>query len=565
MNAIPASTQFRAVAQLRWQLFRNGLRREGGKGELAARIIAFPLMAGLIILPVAGSFAAGWAIASPGGSLRYLLPLFTAIFALQIVVSINVSPPGLSFDPNSLIRFPLNFTRFLVLRILLGLLSASTIVGTLSYLAAATAVAWRLPHLAAVAFAAALLIALTAMLLIRMVFAWVDRWLSTRRARELFTVFIFIFSLGFQYINVTFNGLGHHSNRAQQAARIAAAQRTYHFIQPVLFATPPGLAGNSILHAARGATTPAVLDLAGLILTGALCLAVFAWRMQREYRGENLSEAGPRAAAQKLPAPDHHTALTPAHPSRPLIQASPSTIPPVILASLQKEFLYIRRNTSQFYGLVAPLAMIFILAGRLGSMSRSGFVFPIAALYSMLGIAALSYNTLGLDGAGVQLYFYAPVSFRSVILAKNIFGFLVNLLQIVLLCVVLSFTAGLPTAWTLASTITWLVFVILVNVTVGNRRSLTAPKRIDPGKLNRKQASQLSALLSLAIVLAAGALGAGLLLLARFLGKLWLPVPVLLVLAAAALGLYLAGLRRIDALALKHRETLIEELTKVSV
>ena len=52
---------------------------------------------------------------------------------------------------------------------------------------------------------AGILFALVNIFFTRMVFSWIDRWLSTRRAREIFTGMIFVVSFGIQYINFTFN------------------------------------------------------------------------------------------------------------------------------------------------------------------------------------------------------------------------------------------------------------------------------------------------------------------------------------------------------------------------
>lgn len=329
-----------------------------------------------------------------------------------------------------------------------------------------------------------------------------------------------------------------------------------------------GLAGSAIVNSNRGALGLALADIAGVLLAAALFLAVFAWRMSREYRGENLSEASARPV-ETIKSEAHAAApfSVPEVEAAELQSASPasSLLSPVLLATLQKEWIYVRRNPTQFYGLVAPLAMVFILAGRLGSLSRTGLVFPVGAAYSILGVAALAYNLLGIDAAGVQFYFLAPVSLRSVILAKNLFGFCINLLQIVLLYTVIAFTTGVPGLWVTLSTLAWLLLAVLVNATVGNMRSLTAPKKVDPSKLSRKQASQLSALLSLGLMLAVGAVGGGLIVISRLTGLPWLPVPILLAFAAGAFALYLAGLNRVEALALNHRETLIEELSKISV
>lgn len=518
-----------------------------------------PIVILVLLLIIGGAGGAAWG-AAHNSKLVLLTGLFWGIFALQIVVSINISPPGLSFDPESLIRFPLNFSRYLVIRLFLGLLSASTIVGTLALLAAATGIAIAIPSLAFAAFVAVIILAITNMLFVRMVFAWVDRWLSTRRAREIFTAFIFIFSIGVQYLNVTFNGVGKHTTHAQQAAKIQAVTHAYAVVAPALENLPPGLAANAIRLTQSGAIGHTTLNLAGIMLFGVFFLAIFAWRTQREYRGENLSEAvnSPEPAPRTIYRPT--PAIRQAHPSA----SSGFQLPPVVAACLHKEWLYVRRNTAQFYALVAPLAMVFIFAGRASAFARTGFSFPVAVAYSMLGISAMAYNTLGLDAAGVQFYFIAPIRMRSVILAKNLFNFGIVALQVALVYALLFFTTGAPPLIITLSTLCWITFATLVNITVGNIRSLTTPKKIDVGKLARKQASQMSALISIGLMLVAAALGFGLIMLGKSVGHPWLPVPIFAALAIAALVLYLAGLDRIDAIALSNREILIEELQKAT-
>ena len=191
--------------------------------------------------------------------------------------------------------------------------------------------------------------------------------------------------------------------------------------------------------------------------------------------------------------------------------------------------------------------------------------FPAGAAYALLGIAALAYNLFGADAGGVQFYFLAPVEMRTVVLAKNLFGFGLAALQVVLLYAVLLFTSGAPPLPITLGTVCWVVFAALVNAAIGNVRSITSPKKMDPGRVARKQASPLSALISVGTMLGAALLGAGLLALAGVLGEPWLPVPILLACAVGAAIWYAAGLSRLDGLAWSHRETFVEELSKESV
>ena len=556
---IPAAQQFAAIAYLRYRLFSNSFRRKGGAGELIARILIYPIGALFVIGPSLAAGFGAWA-AVHSAHVDILGIIFWAIFILQIVVSINISAPGLSFDPESLIRFPLSFPRYLTVRLFLGLLSASTVIGTVALFSAALGTSIANPGLALTAFAAAAALALTNMLLIRMIFAWVDRWLSTRRAREALTALIILGSVGIQYLNVTFNNVGRHADPAAQARKIAAVSHFYHSAQPILLRLPPGLASAAILSTSLHAPTLALIQILGVLLFAALFLAVFAWRMQREYRGENLSETAGTPTAPTQPHAPRPTLATPAYPQ----PATNSFLSPTIEACLQKEFIYLRRNTSQFYGLLLPLAMVFLFSARLGHLSQTGLVFPAAVAYSLLGLSAISYNILGLDATGIQQYFLAPIHMRTVVLSKNLFAFAAVLLQVTLVYLLLLFTSGRPPLLITLITLSWLLFASFTNATVGNIRSLSAPKKMDPAKVSRRQASGLSGLISVGLILVIAAIGAGLYLLGNLLAIPWLPIPMLLALAAGAYALYMAGLNRVDAITYKNRESILEELCKAS-
>lgn len=566
--SIPGSQQFAAIAYLRWRLFANSFRRKGGTGELIARLIVYPIGLLLLLGPAAGSGFGAWGLMD-SGRIGGLGLVYWAITLLQIVVSINLSPPGLSFDPESLIRFPVAFPRYLVVRLFLGLLSASTIVGTCCLLAAAIGVSVARPDLAWIAFLSAILLAIVNMLLIRMAFAWIDRWLSTRRARELFTGLILFLSIGIQWINLNFNPgfSAHHDHGAAQRAKIHGAIRLYHGAQAYLEHFPAGLAGLSVANTARGALPFAIGNLAALTLFGALFLAIFAWRMHKEYRGENLSDSGTvQVGGKAAPARKRLPDAVRASPMPQMEQARAATgVTPAIAACFAKEWIYVRRNATQFVALLVPLAMVFLFAGRMAS--NPGFqqwTFPAGVVYATLAIAALAYNSLGMDASGVQFYFLAPIEFRSVMIAKNLFSFALVFVEALILYGVICYVAVPPPPLITLSTLLWLVFAVLTNVTAGNIRSILAPKKMDPSKLSRKQASPLSGLLSVLLVLVLGAVGGAVLEAGMHLGLPWLPIPILLALAIGAFAVYRVGLSRVDALAMAHRENLVEELSKAS-
>jgi ABC-2 type transport system permease protein len=562
-TAAQSRAQFAALAKLRWCIFRNAFRRKGGGGELAARIIFLPIVGIAAIGPIIGSGAAAYFLVSNGR--LALLPLLTwAIFALWLLVLLNISPPGLSFDINTILRFPISFPRYLAARLVFGLLSAANVIGTLALIAADIGIGIAQPSLALWSTLLLATFALANIFFTRMMLVWVERWLSTRRAREIFTAFILFGSLGFQYININFNpgmqGRHHHAS-----THLPLLIKIFHHIQPIATFLPPGLTALSINGYHQGHILAATAALFGLIVFTVLFFAVYAWRMQREFRGENLSEttqSNQPAVRRSVTAPTPHTTRA-ADLIPPATRSSTFGLNSTVAACLEKEFIYLRRNMNQLYGFVAPIFMVFLFANRMSASGRLGdLVFPVAIAYSILGVSILSYNALGMDGPGVQLYFIAPARMRDIFLAKNLTGFLLNFIELAIVFVVITIVAQRPSLSITLATICWLLFATFLNGAIGNLRSLNAPKKIDLNKASRRQASQLSVLLALGILVACAGIGFAVVFLANYFNRAWLMVPILFALAAVAFAIYLTVLNRLDTIALNHREAVAEELCK---
>jgi ABC-2 type transport system permease protein len=549
--------QFAALAQLRWCIFRNSFRRKGGIGELIARIIFIPFIAIIALGPIIVAGIAGHEVFWSG---RYnLLPAVTwGIFALWQLVSINISPPGLSFDINTIIRFPLSFPRYLTARLFFGLLSTANVIGTLALISADIGISIAKPALAPWATLTLAIFALANIFFTRMIFAWIDRWLSTRRAREVLTGLILFGSLAFQYLNVTFNPGLQNPNHPHHSTHLPLLLKIFHHLQPIATFLPPGLASTSIVSFYRHNFITAIAALLSVIIFGTIFLAIYAWRMQREFRGENLTELNQPTPSSTPPRTLSIPATQPTTSNR-----TASILSATLTACLEKEFIYLRRNTNQLFGFLAPIFMVFLFANRIGASGRFGdFIFPVSIAYSILGVSILSYNCLGMDGPGVQFYFLAPTRLRDVFLAKNLIGFLLNLIELVLIFTVISFVAHPPTLLIGLATLCWLLFTTFTNGAVGNLRSLSAPKKIDLSKVSRKQTSQLSALIALAIVVTCFGIGFGVVLLTNRLHHPWLMIPIFLALAVAGFIFYLQVLNRLSTIALNHREALTEELCK---
>jgi ABC-2 type transport system permease protein len=557
--------QFAAIAWLRWRILINSFRRKGANSELVGRIFLY-LVFGFFFFGILATTAALSYLAASSGRLNRISLVLWGIFILGQLLNIQLGQPGTTFDPTQLIRFPLSSRIYTAIRLCFGLLTPANILGTLMALAVALAITVALPGLWLYALIALAVYAAANVLFSRMVFAWVDRWLSTRRAREIFTALIFAGSIGIQWANFTFNPAYHHHRT--QAMSAAAQQRIhfgvslYHHAQPYLAALPPGLTATALLDATHANLSGFVLYTLGCALFAAAFLGVFAVRMATEFRGENFSDAAnatPRSA-KKISAPAKPAAIAPA----PAATISTLTfgLPPVVLAVLGKEILFLRRHMGLLYGLIMPIVLVLFFANKLASRSNSFWVFPAAVGYTMLAIGPLSYNSFGLEGAGAQFYFLAPVHLRDVMLGKNILSFGMAAIEILTVFGIVCYATAPPSLAIAVATLLWAGGTLVLNATFGNRRSISTPKKINPQRMANRQASQVSAMISLGITAAASAFATAIFFAAIWLQMQWVMMPVFALYAAGCLYIYVRNLRLLDAFAMEHREELFLELCK---
>jgi len=567
-SAAQTTAQYRAIAWLRWRIFLNNFRRKGSTGDLVARILIIPFAVVILVGPTIGALFGGWYFAHTGHLERIAWILWGA-FALCQFFNLQLGQPGTVFDPTQLIRFPLPASRYTIIRLFFGVLSPANVSAVCIALAVATGVMLALPQLWAYAFIALLIFAAANILFNRMLFAWVDRLLSTRRAREIFTAFIFIFALGIQWLQFTFSPAFNHDHPHQtagRAARIAAAQHNldasmhvYDKVWPWLAGFPPNLIGSALSNANSANTLHALSYILFCALYAVLFYMIFAWRTRTEYRGENFSDQANAVARQPLATAARAGALAPT-------LSSASTAPPSksapVLGIFAKEFLAIRRNTGIFYGLLAPLVLVFIFAFKMAARSHVPWIFPAAMAYALIGVVPLCYNSFGLEGPGCQFYFMAPVRMRDVFLAKNLICIALALIDILLVYAVISYVASLPSLRMTIAALLWAASMLLISMTIGNRRSITAAKKIEAGRTASKQASPMSSLISFLILFAGAGIGMALYSAETWLHITWILIPAFAIMAAAAWVFYRSGLNTIDRYAFENREQLFAELCK---
>ncbi len=179
-----------------------------------------------------------------------------------------------------------------------------------------------------------------------------------------------------------------------------------------------------------------------------------------------------------------------------------------------------------------------------------------------MGLVQLSYNSWGLEGAGSQMYFLAPVRIRDIMLGKNLLNFALAAAEVLAMFGVVLYTGNIPSLSTIIGSVLWAAGTILFSTAVGNQRSLASPKKIILSSANRKQTSPLSGLISLGVMMVAISVGAGVFLPAIYFHLNWIVVPLFAAYAFGGYFIYNRILGSIDRFALIHRESLFLELCK---
>jgi ABC-2 type transport system permease protein len=568
-SAAQTRSQFAAIAWLRWRILVNSFRRKSRVGEIIGSILLYLVFGSLTIVFVAGSALASYYFASHG-QLAHVSWVLWAIFIVCQILNIQLGQPGTTFDPTQLIRFPLRVDTFIAIRLFFGLLTPANIIGTLMSLAVAVGIGIARPALWLYALLALAVFAKTNVLFSRMVFAWVDRWLATRRAREIFTALIFAISLAIQWANFTFNPAynhGHHTKGISQE-RINFVAGLYHRAHPFLAALPPELTSSSLVAANHAAIASFFTRTLECALFAAAFFAIFALRMRTEFRGESLSNAAgstSRKITKSSTAKLSPATITPSAIAPSTLSTSPSStfgIPPVITVILGKEILYVRRHMGILYGLIMPIFLVLIFASKFATRSNSLWIFPAAVSYTLLAVGPLSYNSFGFEATGSQLYFLAPVHMRDILFAKNLLNALMAAVEVLAIFAIITYMAGLPSLQTSIAALLWAAGTLAINDIFGNRRSFTTPKKINPQRMANRQASQVSALISLGVLALSAGIAAALFSLCFWLHALWALTPIFAIFAAIAIFIYIQSLNSLDQFALDHREELFAELCK---
>jgi ABC-2 type transport system permease protein len=483
------------------------------------------------------------------GRAQWMAVLFWPVFLFWQLFPVMATAFSEALDPSTLLRFPLSYRSYFLVRIAYGSLDVSTALGLLWLSAIGIGVGIAKPALLPWAILVGLGFALVNISLARLVFAWVERWLAQRKTREIFGVVVLLLALSGQLIGPL---LSRYGRRTAPHAAVLAQE-----LSPEQRLLPPGAAGASL----AGWSNHSFANGLGYFLLLCAYGGVFLWllhlRLYKQFRGENLSETSVRNSPLG---------------GRPLVRPSWNLagLSAPVAAVFEKEFRYLLRSGPMLFTLLVPGFMLLIFRlGPGGSREAGQFLtrapnlaFPVGAAYSLLLLTNLVYNTFGADGSGLQMFFASPVSFRQIVAAKNLSHAAVLVFEVVLVWVAVSFFFKPPTFAIAMATLTGIAFAAPVNFLAGNLLSLYAPKKVDYGALGRQRASQTGVLVSFGVQLAVFSIGGAVLYLSRQVGGYWAATVFFLVLAALAWTAYLMVMQRIDDLAVRQQEALLGELSR---
>jgi ABC-2 type transport system permease protein len=541
-------SQLAAIAWLRWRMFSNSLRTIRGKMELVSRII---VSLSFSLGGLGGAFGLGFGayyfvLSGRPEMLAVLLwPVFFFWQTFPIMATAFTNNP----DSSQLLRFPLTYRSYFLVRLAYGAFDPATALGSLWTLAILCGVAVAKALLLVWAVPALLLFASINLLFMQMLFAWVERWLGQRRTREILGILFILLILSFQLIAPLTEHFGRRSHPKFQ-----------HFIRvlrPAQALLPPGLAADVITQATQMRFIAAFTSL--ILLTAFVTVIgyVLHVRLRAQYRGENLGEADARSS---LPI-DRTLRL-----GWNLPGFSQS-----VAAVFEKEIRYLSRSAPMLLTLIMPIFLLVIF--RLGPanpgrhtgtfLARTpSMAFPAAAGYALLVLTNLVYNNFGGDAAGIQFFYASPVCFREIVLAKNLTHACVLLMETTLAWIAVAYLYHPPSLDITVASLAGLLFAAPVNFSVGNLMSIYSPKKLDFATFGRQRASQVTVFASLAVQIVVFAIGVSIFVIARYYGNYWIAAMIFLVLAIISISTYVLILRGIDRIALQRRETLLSELCR---
>ena len=560
INQIPGvGQQIRLVGRLRWMLFKNSLRNIKGRLEAVSSGILWLMMTGIVF---GGGIFMGIATYSLVTQNRWpwLAGLMWLVFLFWQLYPIFASTVGAQFDFANLLRFPLRFTSFFALSLVYGLFDPGAVACCFWLFCMWIGLGIARPAVLPWALLTLLVFAAMNLFFARMLLAWIEKWLARRRSREILGFIFVLIILAIQFIGPA---VAHFQNRH---GNVHAPWLLT--LLPIANALPPGLAGRALQSGLAANLASAGQSLLFLALYAAAFFGLLRVRLVAQYRGENLSETSVPAPARTAPSPRVSSGSAATAPALSI------EIPGVSRASsliFEKEVRYAMRSGIMLLNLFIPLFIVLLLAFSPHKPTHANdafsrhvpqMIFPIAIAYTLLIQTNWAFNSFAFESTGIQFLLISPVRFRDVMLGKNLFLGLMSLTETLLVWILVSFLFGPPPLLIAVASFAGLLYGTIANCALGNILSVCYPRRLEFGVFRQKKQAGMTVFFGLIAQVILIGLGALVFILARFLHRPALTIPIFLVFALLAFVGYRISLARIDRLAMSHRETLTAELCR---
>ena len=555
VNGISSLTVWQEVAlliRLRWRIQRNQLRQKNAKLELVGLIVT-GLFFFFFVGVIAFAFYEGAATMTRDNRMSWLALLFWGVLLFWQVFSVFFASLTTVFDFRTLLRFPLHLGAYFVMNVAYGLADPIAMAAVTFLLAIVAGVASVRPELLPAAFAVLLLFAFVNILIERCIGFWIEKLLSKRRTREITFVLMILGMISLQFVVPLF------ADKSKQILPWLPR------VLPFLNGLPPGLAGRALAYAGSADFAACAGNFVALLAWAAPFAGLLWLRLGAQYRGELLLESEARAPAQRT------ATKTLAKPESSVAGVS-ALVPGEIAAIIQKELCYLKRNGIAWMNLLLPLLLVLLFTmqsftqrhhGQIEALSRSsGWFFFGAVGYVLLLVLAPSYNAFAFEGRGLQVFFTAPVRFRSVILAKNLLLLLLIAMEVAAVLVLLRVRGLWPGPQQFVTTLAAMGYIIPAQLTIANWASIAYPRKLEFGSMRNQRASGMTVLILLGTYITLGLSSFVVILAGKWSGNPWVSAGVFLLLAAAATSGYVASLDPLSSFAEKKREVLLDALCK---
>src|SRR4051794_32983937 len=179
-NAQVIRGQIPAIADLRWRMFVNGLRTRRGKIKLLSRILVGSAFGIGGLSGFAGAIGVSWYVVSqerPEFLAAVLWPIFLFWQFFPVMATAFTNNP----DSSDLLRFPLAYRAYFLVRLVYGYFDPASALGSVFLIGMLIGITAARPLLFPWALVVLVTFGLFNLLLMQMVFAWLERWLAQRR------------------------------------------------------------------------------------------------------------------------------------------------------------------------------------------------------------------------------------------------------------------------------------------------------------------------------------------------------------------------------------------------